>query len=199
MDARTPLSLYELPFHCTYSSNSVQITLIIYEIFRHKSGTKAVKNESKSKPPLLVNVRFFSFPSGQRVQKAEIGHKKKRTTSFVPLFVPLFACRHFSYIFTVRWVPSKSGKKKCLYHNGFDRSSVRQKTQKSKIDTQSAGFDSLPAPVYTCVNLSFKGVRLSIDCHCRFLDTLQIKIRRSLSVSPTLCRYQSFLFFLRKI
>jgi hypothetical protein len=25
MDARTPLSLYELPFHCTYSSNSVQI------------------------------------------------------------------------------------------------------------------------------------------------------------------------------
>jgi hypothetical protein len=80
---------------------TILLTLIIYEIFRHKSGTKAVKNESKSKPPLLVNVRFFSFPSGQRVQKAEIGHKKKRTTSFVPLFVPLFACRHFSYIFTV--------------------------------------------------------------------------------------------------
>jgi hypothetical protein len=59
------------------------LTLIIYEIFRQKSGTKAVKNESKSKPPLLVNVRFFSFPS---VQKAEIGHKKKRTTIFVPLF-----------------------------------------------------------------------------------------------------------------
>jgi hypothetical protein len=86
------------------------LTLIIYEIFRHKSGTKAVKNESKSKPPLLVNVRFFSFPSGQRVQKAEIGHKKKRTTSFVPLFVPLFACRHFSYIFTVRNCDIRSGR-----------------------------------------------------------------------------------------
>jgi hypothetical protein len=85
------------------------LTLIIYEIFRQKSGTKAVKKESKSKPPLLVNVRFFSFPSGQCVQKAKIGHKKKRTTIFVPLFVPLFACRHFSYMFTVK-VASSSRK-----------------------------------------------------------------------------------------
>jgi hypothetical protein len=56
-------------------------------------------------------------------------------------------------------------RKNVVYDNGFDRISVRQKTQKSKIDTQSAGFDSLPAPVYSCVNLSFKGVRMSIDCH----------------------------------
>jgi hypothetical protein len=78
------------------------LTLIIYEIFRQKSGTEAVKTESKSKPPLLADVRLFSFPSGQRVQNAETGHKKKRATTFVPLFVPLFvllfACRHFSYI-----------------------------------------------------------------------------------------------------
>jgi hypothetical protein len=64
--------------------NFLAVTLIIYEIFRQKSGTKAVKNESKSKPPLLVNVRFFSFPSGQCVQKTEIGHKKKRTSNFDP-------------------------------------------------------------------------------------------------------------------
>jgi hypothetical protein len=67
----------------------------------------------------LVNVRFFSFRSGQRVQKAEIGHKKKRTTSFVPLFVPLFACRHFSYIFTVRFYAKTKLAVKARFSFGF--------------------------------------------------------------------------------
>jgi hypothetical protein len=53
---------------------------------RHKSGKKRIQKQTSAfgKCPLF----FLS----RRVQKAEIGNKKKRTTIFVPLFVPLFAC-----------------------------------------------------------------------------------------------------------
>jgi hypothetical protein len=67
------------------------LTLIIYEIFRQKSGTDAVKTESKSKPPLLANVRFFPFPVGS-VCKTRKPDTKKRGQPLLCRFLCRFLC-----------------------------------------------------------------------------------------------------------
>ena len=61
-----------------------------------------------------IGLPLFSFHSGQRVEKAEIGQKK----ADMLLFVLLFRCRHFSYIFTVKTLSRIAAQRMYCRHQG---------------------------------------------------------------------------------